>query len=98
MNFTIVDVPTAIVYGTTAPIMEALLANIGKAIEIPFENRDANSYRKTIRASLSNKGLLAKYNFRTKVNTKRKSITVWLELKTSGTQASLLDDLGNNEL
>lgn len=81
MTFTIVEIPKG-ASTPLSPIVNALLENIGKAISIPCEGRDANSIRKTVRFSLSSKGLLKKYNFRTRIAEDGNSITVWLEEKT----------------
>lgn len=81
MPFTIVDIPER----TTAnnELTQALLDNVGKAVVFPCVNRDANTARKTIRAGLSNRGILKKFDFHSKINTSTDStdLIIWLTAK-----------------
>lgn len=81
MEFKVVDVPQVPVHGAMAPIISALQLNLGKALELPLEDRDANTFRKNIRASLVNRKMLEKFFFRTQVDMVRKVMVVWLEAK-----------------
>lgn len=78
MDFKIVDIPTNLTR-PSPPIIEALLANVGRALALPLETRDPNTIRKTLRATLSNRGILKIFYFRTRVNFDNKTLIVWLE-------------------
>jgi hypothetical protein len=93
IEFEVVDIPDVPpTTGSSAPVVEALQAHIGKAIVIPVEDRDANSFRKTIRSSLLNRGILDEYNFRTQVDPQKKTMTVWLEKKTAREKVNIVLD------
>lgn len=79
MEFNLVSVPETAANGVYNKIIDAMTKNIGKAIEIPLEDRDPNAFRKTLRSSISAKGLLKDYKYRTQVDTERKTIIVWFE-------------------
>ena len=80
MTFTVVDIPAG---PSTAslPVVEALKANIGKAISIPLEGKDSNTYRKTLRSSLVARGILKTHVYRTRWIEAQDVLIVWLEEK-----------------
>lgn len=80
MDFKIVDIPEES-QNRTNPIIEAMIANVGKAISVPCKN--PNTLRKSVRMALSNRGLLEKYNFRSRISSDDKAVTVWLESKVA---------------
>lgn len=81
MDFQVVDIPVGPTTKTT-PIIEAMIANVGKAINVPTPGKNSNTLRKSLRMALSNRGLLEKYNFRSRIASDDQSITLWLEEKT----------------
>jgi hypothetical protein len=81
MEFKVVEVPNVHTNGAASELVTALVENVGKALELPYEDRDPNTIRKGIRSSLSIRGMLDKYHFRTRVFPERKVMTVWLEAK-----------------
>ena len=84
MSFEVVDIPDVPPVsqgGTSSPIVEALLSNVGKAIAIPTEDRDPNAYRKTVRSALLNRGILDEYHYRTRVDPEKHLLIAWLEKK-----------------
>jgi hypothetical protein len=87
MDFKVVDIPEAPEYGVSAPIVAALIENLGKALELSLDGKDANSFRKTIRATLSNRGLLETYSYRTQVSRDKKTMIVWLLVKDADADA-----------
>lgn len=85
MKFEVVDVPNVTPVnqgGASGPIIEAMVANVGRAISIPLEGREANSFRKTLRSSIVNRKLLEKYHYRTRVSADKSTLVVWFEAKT----------------
>ena len=80
MTFSIVDIPAGAA-NSSSPIVEALKANIGKAISIPLEGKDSNAYRKTLRSSLVARGLLKSHVYRTRWVEAQDVLIVWLEVK-----------------
>lgn len=98
MDFKIVEIPTAqILPGAADPLLEALKANPGKAIEIPLGEKDPNTQRKTIRARLSNRGVLKTHFFRTRFSMESKSLIVWLEEKKPATAVASIDQPDGNK-
>jgi hypothetical protein len=84
MEFEVVDIPDVpplSTGGSSAPVIEAMLSHVGKAILVPVDDRDPNAFRKTIRSALLNRGILDEYNYRTRVEPEKKTMTVWLERK-----------------
>jgi hypothetical protein len=61
-----------------------MLTNIGKAIAVPLEGRDSNGFRKTLRSTISNRGLLKIYHYRTRVSDDQQTLVVWFEPKKGG--------------
>lgn len=96
MEFKVVPIPEkASTDSVTGKIRKSLLDNIGQAVEIYLGERDANSYRKILRASLNANKSLEKYNFRTLWVTSRDAgeglprvrvniLMAWLEEKSNG--------------
>jgi hypothetical protein len=82
MDFKVVEIPDVNPVGILSPLIEAMKANVGKAIEIPTEDRNPNTVRKGLRSALVNRNLLKNYIFRSRVGTDEKSLIVWLEQKT----------------
>ena len=84
MEFKVIDVPSsAPTYGQSSPIVDALLTNIGKAVEVPTESiKDASTLRKTVRAVLTNRNHLFDKKFRTQIARDGRSIIMWLEVGT----------------
>lgn len=81
MDFKVVEIPGAQPSGFTGQVVNVMQENIGKAIEVPFENREPNALRKMIRSTVANRGLLRKNFFRSKAAMERNVLIVWLEPK-----------------
>jgi hypothetical protein len=80
MDFKVVDVPTGGAQ-PTSPLVDALLANVGKALSISCGEREPNNVRKTLRMSLNNRGLLKTYHFKTRIELGTNALVAWLEKK-----------------
>jgi hypothetical protein len=81
MNFTIVDVPKETTLNRTNPLVEALLANVGKALSVDTIDRDPNTVRKSLRMSLKSRGVLVVHDFHSRIAADNKSVIVWLVVK-----------------
>lgn len=81
MNFKVVDIPQDLSTGASAPVIEALKENVGRALEVDIADKNANTVRKNLRSGLVARKILLAHNFHTKISTDGKTLTVWLSAK-----------------
>jgi hypothetical protein len=98
MEFKVIDVPdgaNTIDSSEVGRIAVALKENIGKALQLECGPRDANTFRKSIRAALSVRGVLHRHDYKTRIQASpedatKKVLIVWLVEKP---EAILLGNL-----
>jgi hypothetical protein len=90
MEFKVVDIPVTAETHGFREIADALVQNIGKAIENPFDKLDSNAVRKSVRGILEKRGVLETSLFRSQLSPNRDTLIMWLisptneEVKTDG--------------
>lgn len=87
MEFKIVEVPET-PRTDTSQLVDALITNVGKAIEVAIPGKDPNTFRKNLRSALSARNTLLKFVLGTKSSTMQieggstvQSMLVWLTPK-----------------
>lgn len=80
-NFEVVDVPNDAPTGFYNPIIDALKANVGRAIKVSTEEKTANAYRQSIRAIMLRRGENKLFALGTKELPDTKEMLLWLSPK-----------------